>query len=52
MTLSYVFSVFLKELPGYVLFAGIFMPVTLLLLLLIAYLRTKLSEATGGRRNH
>ncbi|XP_071404008.1 small leucine-rich protein 1 [Pithys albifrons albifrons] len=44
MGMSYVFSVFLRELPGYVLFAGIFMPVTLLLLLLIAYFRIKLRE--------
>ncbi|XP_009693896.1 PREDICTED: small leucine-rich protein 1 [Cariama cristata] len=42
--MSYVLSVFLKELPGYVLFGGIFMPVTLLLLLLIAYFRIKLLE--------
>ncbi|XP_074780078.1 small leucine-rich protein 1 [Athene noctua] len=44
MSVSYILSVFVKELPGYVLFAGIFMPVTLLLLLLIAYLRIKLLE--------
>ncbi|XP_032537242.1 small leucine-rich protein 1 [Chiroxiphia lanceolata] len=44
MSVSYIFSVFLRELPGYVLFAGIFMPVTLLLLLLIAYFRIKLRE--------
>ncbi|KAF4796263.1 small leucine-rich protein 1 [Turdus rufiventris] len=41
---AYVLSVFVRELPGYVLFAGIFMPVTLLLLLLIAYFRIKLRE--------
>ncbi|XP_009871600.1 PREDICTED: small leucine-rich protein 1 [Apaloderma vittatum] len=34
----------MRELPGYVLFAGIFLPVTLLLLLLIAYFMIKLSE--------
>ncbi|XP_033368694.1 small leucine-rich protein 1 isoform X1 [Parus major] len=45
MTVGYVLSVFVRELPGYVLFAGIFMPVTLLLLLLIAYFRIKLREA-------
>uniref|UniRef100_A0A8C0V354 Uncharacterized protein n=1 Tax=Cyanistes caeruleus TaxID=156563 RepID=A0A8C0V354_CYACU len=44
MTVGYVLSVFVRELPGYVLFAGIFMPVTLLLLLLIAYFRIKLRE--------
>ncbi|XP_068252289.1 small leucine-rich protein 1 [Nyctibius grandis] len=44
MSMSYLLSVFLKELPGYVLFAGIFMPVTLLLLLLIAYFRIELLE--------
>ncbi|XP_075004196.1 small leucine-rich protein 1 [Calonectris borealis] len=44
MSMSYVLSVFVKELPGCILFAGIFMPVTLLLLLLIAYLRIKLLE--------
>lgn len=42
--MRYHFSVFLNELPGSVLFAWIFMPVTLLLLLLIAYFRIKLSE--------
>ncbi|XP_061845601.1 small leucine-rich protein 1 [Colius striatus] len=44
MSMSYLFSVFMRELPGYVLFAGIFMPVTLLLLMLIAYFRIKLLE--------
>ncbi|XP_066036576.1 small leucine-rich protein 1 [Chamaea fasciata] len=44
MSVGYVLSVFVRELPGYVLFAGIFMPVTLLLLLLIAYFRIKLKE--------
>ncbi|CAM9896395.1 unnamed protein product [Bubo scandiacus] len=44
MSISYILSVFVKELPVYVLFAGIFMPVTLLLLLLIAYFRIKLLE--------
>uniref|UniRef100_A0A8C0BVJ0 Small leucine-rich protein 1 n=1 Tax=Buteo japonicus TaxID=224669 RepID=A0A8C0BVJ0_9AVES len=48
MSMSYLFSVFVEELPGYVLFAGIFMPVTLLLLLLIAYFRIKILE---GRQN-
>ncbi|XP_062344961.1 small leucine-rich protein 1 [Cinclus cinclus] len=44
MSVGYILSVFVRELPGYVLFAGIFMPVTLLLLLLIAYFRIKLRE--------
>ncbi|KAL2306475.1 hypothetical protein Nmel_004400 [Mimus melanotis] len=44
MSAGYILSVFVRELPGYVLFAGIFMPVTLLLLLLIAYFRIKLRE--------
>ncbi|KAK2518012.1 Smlr1 [Columba livia] len=42
--MHYHFLVFMNELPGFVLFAWIFMPVTLLLLLLIAYFRIKLSE--------
>ncbi|XP_074000696.1 small leucine-rich protein 1 [Numenius arquata] len=44
MSASYIFSEFMRELPGYVLFGGIFMPVTLLLLLLIAYFRIQLLE--------
>lgn len=48
MSMSYLFSVFVEELPGYVLFAGIFMPVTLLLLLLIAYFRIKILEGESG----
>uniref|UniRef100_A0A8D0FMD7 Uncharacterized protein n=1 Tax=Strix occidentalis caurina TaxID=311401 RepID=A0A8D0FMD7_STROC len=48
MSISYILSVFVKELPGYVLFAGVFMPVTLLLLLLIAYFRIKLLEGESG----
>lgn len=48
MSVGYVLSVFVRELPGYVLFAGIFMPVTLLLLLLIAYFRIKLKEGESG----
>ncbi|XP_009459104.1 PREDICTED: small leucine-rich protein 1 [Nipponia nippon] len=47
MSPSYILSVFVKELPGYILFAGIFLPVTLLLLLLIAYFRIKLLEVDG-----
>jgi len=46
--MSYVFSVFVRELPGWVLFGVIFMPVTLLLLLLIVYFRIKLSEGESG----
>lgn len=48
MSASYILSVFLKELPGYVLFAGIFMPVTLFLLVLIAYFRIRLLEGESG----
>ncbi|XP_059324992.1 small leucine-rich protein 1 [Ammospiza nelsoni] len=44
MSVGYILSVFVRELPGPVLFAGIFMPVTLLLLLLIVYFRIKLRE--------
>lgn len=48
MSVGYVLSVFVRELPGPVLFAGIFMPVTLLLLLLIVYFRIKLREGESG----
>uniref|UniRef100_A0A8C8BFK2 Small leucine rich protein 1 n=1 Tax=Otus sunia TaxID=257818 RepID=A0A8C8BFK2_9STRI len=51
MSVSYILSEFVKELPGFVLFAGIFMPVTLLLLLLIAYFRIKLLEAYTHFKN-
>lgn len=50
--MSYLLSVFVKELPGSILFAGIFMPVTLLLLLLIAYFRIKLLEGESGLRGN
>ncbi|XP_036024529.1 small leucine-rich protein 1 [Onychomys torridus] len=40
--MSSVLSTFLQELPGPFLVLGIFLPVTLLLLLLIAYFRIKL----------
>ncbi|XP_061234375.1 small leucine-rich protein 1 [Neopsephotus bourkii] len=43
MHTSYLLSVFVKELPGYILFAGVFMPMALLLLL-IAFFRLKLTE--------
>ncbi|CAI9173511.1 unnamed protein product [Rangifer tarandus platyrhynchus] len=43
--MSPVLSELLRELPGWFLFSGIFLPVTLLLLLLIAYFRIKLMEA-------
>ncbi|XP_047415117.1 small leucine-rich protein 1 [Sciurus carolinensis] len=39
-----VLSAFLTELPGWFLFSGVFLPVALLLLLLIAYFRIKLIE--------
>ncbi|KAJ1058618.1 hypothetical protein AB1E18_007321 [Capra hircus] len=42
--MSPVLSELLRELPGWFLFSGIFLPVTLLLLLLIAYFRIKLME--------
>nr|KAF6463170.1 small leucine rich protein 1 [Molossus molossus] len=42
--MSPVLSAFPKELPGWFLLAGVFLPVALLLLLLIAYLRIKLME--------
>ncbi|XP_059886407.1 small leucine-rich protein 1 [Delphinus delphis] len=44
MALSPVLSEFLRELPGWLLFSGIFLPVILLLFLLIAYFRIKLME--------
>ncbi|XP_057606964.1 small leucine-rich protein 1 [Chionomys nivalis] len=42
--MSSVLSVILQELPGPFLVLGIFLPVTLLLFLLIAYFRIKLME--------
>ncbi|KAJ6660070.1 hypothetical protein lerEdw1_017996 [Lerista edwardsae] len=42
--MGHILTVFVRELPGWFLFAGIFLPVTLLLLLLIAYFRIKLIE--------
>uniref|UniRef100_A0A8C9FRY1 Small leucine-rich protein 1 n=1 Tax=Pavo cristatus TaxID=9049 RepID=A0A8C9FRY1_PAVCR len=44
MSIFYIISVFARELPGYFIFGWIFMPVTLLLLLLIAYFRIQLSK--------
>lgn len=46
--MSSVLAIFLQELPGPVLILGIFLPVTLLLLLLIAYFRIKLM---AGKRD-
>nr|XP_023652802.1 small leucine-rich protein 1 [Paramormyrops kingsleyae] len=37
-------AMFLKEVPGWFLLLGIFLPVALLLLLIIAHLRWKLAE--------
>ncbi|XP_023358973.1 small leucine-rich protein 1 [Sarcophilus harrisii] len=37
-------AAFMTELPGWFLFSGIFLPVTVLLFLLIAYFRIKLME--------
>ncbi|XP_020018165.2 small leucine-rich protein 1 [Castor canadensis] len=44
LAMTPVLSVFLRELPGAFLIFGVFLPVTLLLLLLIAYFRIKLIE--------
>ncbi|XP_065744700.1 LOW QUALITY PROTEIN: small leucine-rich protein 1 [Phocoena phocoena] len=44
MAMSPILSEFLRELPGWFLLSGIFLPVTLLLFLLIAYFRIKLME--------
>ena len=53
LAMSPVLSELPRELPGWFLFSGIFLPVTLLLLLLIAYFRIKLMEgkweATPGQ---
>lgn len=53
--MSSVLSTFLQELPGPFLVLGIFLPVTLLLLLLIAYFRIKLMagkcEGRAGPEN-
>ncbi|CAI5770093.1 Hypothetical predicted protein [Podarcis lilfordi] len=40
----YTLTAFVRELPGWLLFMGIFLPVILLLLLLIAYLRVMLRQ--------
>ncbi|EMP34843.1 hypothetical protein UY3_08000 [Chelonia mydas] len=42
--MGYTLSAFAKELPAWIIFTGIFLPVVLLLLLLIAYFRIKLIE--------
>ncbi|XP_068135584.1 small leucine-rich protein 1 [Hyperolius riggenbachi] len=42
--MGHVISVFVRELPTAYIFGGIFLPVTLLLLSLIYYLRIKLAE--------
>ncbi|KAM9316672.1 small leucine-rich protein 1 [Gastrophryne carolinensis] len=42
--MGHIISLFVRELPALYIFAGIFLPVTLLLLGLIAYLRIKLEE--------
>uniref|UniRef100_A0A8C6IVX4 Uncharacterized protein n=1 Tax=Melopsittacus undulatus TaxID=13146 RepID=A0A8C6IVX4_MELUD len=47
MHTSYLLSVFVKELPGYILLAGVLMPMALLLLL-IAFFRLKLTEGESG----
>ncbi|EAW48067.1 hCG1820871, isoform CRA_b, partial [Homo sapiens] len=48
LAMSSVLSAFMRELPGWFLFFGVFLPVTLLLLLLIAYFRIKLIEDQVG----
>ncbi|XP_062043700.1 small leucine-rich protein 1 [Lepus europaeus] len=42
--MSSVLSAFVRELPGWFLLSGVFLPVALLLVLLIAYFRIKLIE--------
>ncbi|XP_008261723.1 small leucine-rich protein 1 [Oryctolagus cuniculus] len=42
--MSSVLSAFVRELPGWFLLSGVFLPVALLLFLLIAYFRIKLIE--------
>nr|XP_047931631.1 small leucine-rich protein 1 [Anser cygnoides] len=49
MSLTYIISVFVRELPGCILFGWIFMSVALFLLMLIAYFRMQLSEAKTER---
>ncbi|TFK01746.1 phosphatidylinositol transfer protein alpha isoform [Platysternon megacephalum] len=44
LAMGYTLSAFAKELPAWIIFTGIFLPVVLLLLLLIAYFRIKLIE--------
>nr|DBA26652.1 TPA: hypothetical protein GDO54_010891 [Pyxicephalus adspersus] len=42
--MGHIISIFVSNLPGAFIFGGIFLPVTLLLLSLISYLRIKLAE--------
>ncbi|KAE8602420.1 hypothetical protein XENTR_v10013989 [Xenopus tropicalis] len=42
--MGHIISVFVRELPALYLFGGIFLPVTLLLIGLIYYLKIKLAE--------
>ncbi|KAM9665213.1 LOW QUALITY PROTEIN: small leucine-rich protein 1 [Trichechus inunguis] len=44
LAMSPILSTFMSAFPGWLLFFGVFLPVTLLLLLLIAYFRIKLIE--------
>ncbi|KAG8510833.1 Small leucine-rich protein 1, partial [Galemys pyrenaicus] len=44
LRMSQALSEFMRELPSWFLFSGVFLPVTMLLLLLIAYFRIKLIE--------
>uniref|UniRef100_A0A8B9BUH7 Uncharacterized protein n=1 Tax=Anser brachyrhynchus TaxID=132585 RepID=A0A8B9BUH7_9AVES len=51
MSLTYIISVFVRELPGCILFGWIFMSVALFLLMLIAYFRMQLSEGESQFRS-
>lgn len=50
MSVTYIISVFVRELPGCILFGWIFMSVALFLLMLITYFRIQLSEGESQFR--
>ncbi|KAM9234704.1 LOW QUALITY PROTEIN: small leucine-rich protein 1 [Dugong dugon] len=59
LAMSPILSTFMSAFPGWLLFSGVFLPVTLLLLLLIAYFRIKLiavdeelSQIPNHQHNH
>uniref|UniRef100_A0A8C3RQ93 Small leucine rich protein 1 n=1 Tax=Chelydra serpentina TaxID=8475 RepID=A0A8C3RQ93_CHESE len=52
LAMGYTLSAFAKELPAWIIFTGIFLPVVLLLLLLIAYFRIKLIEENIVQLNY